>query len=289
MKTFDQKGARSRLDTVTMDRILSGEYAASTEATAAPKEIKILNWNINRGLRLPEVMDFVSRERPDLCIFQEVDLNAKRTGRQDVAKVVASRFQFNYVFGTEFEELSQGSKIEPAFHGQAVFARSPIAEPRVLRFGSQSDIWYPRWYLPRWSAFQPRRGGRMALVAEVAVGSTKLVIYDVHLESQADEGLRLMQLMELVKDSFQYPMDTPVIVAGDLNTKTAPSPLQRYLLSRDFKDACRGDACGGTKPGGQTLDWIFTRGPVVCTGTKVHRDVNASDHYPVSTTLTVTV
>jgi len=121
------------------------------------------------------------------------------------------------------------------------------------------------------------------------VGSTKLVIYNVHLESQAQDDLRLIQLMELVHDSFQYSPDTPVIVAGDLNTHHSPSVLQRYLLSHGFKDACRGSACGGTKPNGQTLDWIFTRGPVNCTGTKVHRDVTASDHYPVSTNLTVTV
>jgi endonuclease/exonuclease/phosphatase family metal-dependent hydrolase len=272
-----------------MDRVVSGEYAASPEATTAPRNIKVLNWNINRGLRLPEVMDCVSRERPDLCIFQEVDLNAKRTGRQDVANVVASHFQFNYVFGIEFEELSQGSQIEPAFHGQAVFARSRIVEPRVLRFGRQSDIWRPRWYLPRWSAFQPRRGGRMALIAEIPVGRTKLVIYDVHLESQEEDDLRLMQLIDVVHDSFRYSLDTPVMVAGDLNTHNTPSPLQRYLLASGFRDACDGRACGGTKPSGQTLDWIFTRGPVICTGTKVHRDVNASDHYPVSTNLTVTV
>ncbi len=280
-------GIRPRLDAVTMDRVLTGQCAASSAAVATTREIKILNWNINRGLRLSEVMDFVSQERPDLCIFQEVDLNAKRTGRRDVAKVVASRFQFNYAFGIEFEELSQGSKTEPAFHGQAVFARCPIIEPRILRFSTQTDFWRPRWYVPRWSTFQPRNGGRIALIAEVAAGTTRLVIYDVHLESQAEDDLRLMQLMELVHDSFRYPADTPVIVAGDLNTHTAPSALQRYLVSRDFKDACSAGACGGTKPNGQKLDWIFTRGPVICTGTKVHRDIDASDHYPVSTNLSL--
>ncbi len=128
----------------------------------------------------------------------------------------------------------------------------------------------------------------MALIAEIAAGGSRLVVYDVHLESQAEDDLRLMQLMELVHDSFRYPENTPVIVAGDLNTHTAPSALQRYLVSHGFNDACRGAACGATKPNGQKLDWIFTRGPVTCTGTKVHSDVQASDHYPVSTTLTMT-
>ncbi len=129
----------------------------------------------------------------------------------------------------------------------------------------------------------------MALIAEIPAGPGKLVVYDVHLESQAEDDVRLLQLIELVQDSYRYPAGTPVIVAGDLNTQIAPSVLLRYLLSRDFHDVCRNGSCGGTKPNGQTLDWIFTRGPVMSSATKVHRDVKASDHYPVSTTLTVTI
>ena len=106
---------------------------------------------------LAGITDFVSGLQPDLCILQEVDLNAKRTGRRHLADQLAARFEFNYVFGVEFEELSQGSKTERAYHGQAVFARYPILAPRILRFSQQSDRWRPRWFLPRWPVFQPRR------------------------------------------------------------------------------------------------------------------------------------
>jgi len=248
-------------------------------------EIRVLNWNIERGVKLKAVMDFIASQQPDLCILQEVDFNAKRTGRIDVAAALAARFQFNYVFGVEFEELSQGSKTERAFHGQAILGRCRIAQSRILRFKRQSDFWQPHWFVPKWPVFQPRKGGRMALAAELFFGDNRVVTYDLHLESQADDGLRLSQLSEVVEDSRQYSEDTPVIVAGDLNTFHSPSPLRDYMLSARFADASAGCDCPGTKPNGETLDWIFTRGPAICSGTRVHRETKASDHYPVSTVL----
>lgn len=270
-----------------MDEILIGEHGGQYCAFAR-RPIRVVDWNIERGLKLAGVMEFLERQQPDLCILQEVDLNAKRTGRRDLAHDLAARFGFNYVFGIEFEELSQGSPAERAFSGQAVLARCRIGRPRILRFSAQSGIWRPRWFLPHWPVFQPRRGGRMALVVEMPAGPRPLVVYDLHLESQADENVRLWQLSEVVQDAGQYPLDTPVIVAGDMNTRESPSLLSEYLLTAGFQDAGEGSPRRGTKPNGKTLDWIFIRGPVVCTETKIHQDVRVSDHYPLSTKLTLT-
>jgi hypothetical protein len=82
-----------------------------------------------------------------------------------------------------------------------------------------------------------------------------------------------------VRDFFLEPLRE--------GTHNAPSPLQHYLLAAGFQDACAESGCRGTKPDGRTLDWIFTRGPAVCSGTRVHREIKASDHYPLSTNLTM--
>ncbi|MFB3902048.1 MAG: endonuclease/exonuclease/phosphatase family protein [Acidobacteriota bacterium] len=272
-----------------IDRILEGRYASRMDDTNPPTEIKVLNWNIERGQRLGKVKEFMRSQQPDICVLQEVDYRAVRTERKHIADVLASDLQFNYVFGVEFEELSQGFDSDPAFTGQAVLARWEMTGPRILRFSRQSNIWRPRWYLPPWPWFQPRRGGRMALVVELAFGCNRLVVYDLHLESQEEDNLRLWQLSEVVDDSLRYPPDTPVVVAGDLNTRFDPSPLAGYLVGAGFQDACEGFNCPATKPNGKTLDWVFTRGPVTCSGTKVHRDTKASDHYPLSTNLKLTL
>ncbi len=124
----------------------------------------------------------------------------------------------------------------------------------------------------------------MALAVELALGRDRFVVYDLHLESQCEDDLRLWQLSEVVGDSRRYPASTPIVIAGDLNTRNSPSPLKKYLETSGFRDAYPGRPLS-TKPNGTTLDWIFTRGPASCVETTVYPYVRASDHYPVSTNL----
>ena len=265
-----------------LDQIQSGRYAA-WRYPCGTGPIRLLNWNIERGLKLNAIVDFIRRSDPDICTLQEVDLNARRTGQQNVAEVIAAKLGFNYVFGIEFEELSQGSGTARAFQGQATLTRGAISAARILRFSRQSDYWRPRWYLPNLPVFQQRRGGRMALATELRISGRPMVIYNVHLESQDGDDLRLAQLIEIVRDSRRYPQDTPLLIAGDFNTRRMPSPLQQYLAGMGFKDACEDGCSGGTKPTGEKLDWIFARGRAQVTAGKVHRNIRASDHYPLST------
>lgn len=267
-----------------MDSIRQGQYAGRPGSLDEP--IRLLTWNIERGLNLLGIMDFIAKLRPDVCLLQEVDLNTKRTAGRDVADLLAARFEFNYVWGFEWEELSQGSASQRAYQGQAVLARCGIGEPRILRFSRQSAVWRPRPYLPRWQVFQPRDGGRMALAAELVSGRTRLVVYDLHLESHGDDDLRLLQVMEVVQDSLRYPLDTPIVVAGDLNTRDSPSPVREFLLRAGFRDACESSQCAPTR-GNYKLDWIFTRGPVLCWDTKVHTEIRASDHFPLSSAVRI--
>jgi endonuclease/exonuclease/phosphatase family metal-dependent hydrolase len=53
--------------------------------------------------------DFLVVVNADILILEEVDLNARRTHRLNIAKTIARKLEMNYVFGHEFEELVQGS------------------------------------------------------------------------------------------------------------------------------------------------------------------------------------
>src|SRR5262249_11895434 len=140
-------------------------------------------------------------QRADLLILQEVDLNARRTHFLNVADEIARKLGLNYVFGQEFQELTQGRRGSPAYHGQATLSRWTLLNPRVIRFRRQSNFWRPRPYLPKLSLFQERLGGRIALVTEVQVQTKRLAIYNLHLESRGDEGLRYAQLEEAIRDA----------------------------------------------------------------------------------------
>ena len=266
-----------------LDRILTGNYARQTPRTTG--RIHLVSWNIQCGLRLRAILDFLRKASPDICLLQEVDLNARRTGRRNIAEAIAAELGLNYVYGIEFEELSQQSGSDPAFQGQAILSWGEFRAARVLRFRRQSDYWRRRWFLPNLPVFQARNGGRMALTAELELGRARLALYNVHLESKGEDDLRMSQLMEVLHDSWRYPNQGPVLIAGDLNTRNTPSCLRATLVASQFSDACDPLGCRATTPNGQRLDWIFGRGPVGFAGTNVHQHVTASDHYPLSTDL----
>jgi endonuclease/exonuclease/phosphatase family metal-dependent hydrolase len=265
----------------SLSKIYQGQFSSITkEATS----LKLLNWNIERGLQMAGIGAVIESEKPDICILQEVDLNARRTGNRNVAEELARKFQLNYVFGVEFQELSQGSRDAAAYHGQALLSALPIRSSYVLRFLNQSDFWQPRWYLPNWQTLQRRLGGRMALVVEIEAGGAILVVYNAHLESRGHESLRLLQLEEILEDTKRHASGTPLILAGDFNTNSHDSPVIKRLKQAGFRNVL-GNETAVTNLKGDSLDWIFVRGPIHFENGKVHHEIVASDHYPISVSI----
>lgn len=251
------------------------------------RETTVLNWNIERGTDYPKILGAIRKHNPDLCILQEVDLHARRSGGKDVAAALAAEFGYDYVFGIEFQELSQGSREQPAYHGQAILSRLPLTRTRLLRFRNQSGFWEPTGLLPaRMPLFQRRIGGRVALISELENNGRKLVIYDLHLESRNTENLRLRQLEEVLADADQYSTDVTVLIAGDLNNKVPWSPVIPRLRNAGFRSAL-GDRKVRTHVIVGSLDSIFVRGPGQLEAGQVHREDHGSDHYPVVARLRV--
>jgi endonuclease/exonuclease/phosphatase family metal-dependent hydrolase len=258
------------------DRVWRG---GSMPAGPGRCDLKIVSWNIERGEQWTAVAAFLEKLTPAVVLLQEVDMNARRTGNTNVAEQLASRLGLNYLFAAEFEELGQGARGKQAYHGQAILTSLPASSERIIRFGSQTGFWRPRWYLPNWAIAQRRTGGRIALVAELGSGPNRLVVYDVHLESRGGEEIRLRQIQEVIADTRRYPGDMPVLVAGDLNTRKNNSPAVGALLQAGFRKAAGQES---TTMDGKALDWIFVRGPLSFTESTVYRDVRASDHYPLA-------
>jgi endonuclease/exonuclease/phosphatase family metal-dependent hydrolase len=262
-----------------LETLRSGSYSRETAPRA---RATILDWNIDRGKNLTDIEGQMRQFNPALCIFQEVDLDARRSGGIDVAQKLAEEFQMNYVFAPEFQELSQGTPESPAYHGQALLTKLPIRSSRMLRFTHQSGFWKPRRLLkssmPLW---QRREGGRVALITELDNGGKPLVVYNLHLESRGNDQLRLAQLEEVLADAQQYPPETSVIIAGDLNTKTAHSALMPRLRQAGYRSAF-GDRRIRTHLIIGALDWVFVRGPIECERADVLRGVDGSDHFPIT-------
>jgi len=270
-----------------MQEIITGNFAPFRWVISPPHSIRVVDWNIDRGLRLQGIIDFLKDMNADVLILQEVDINARRTHRLNIAEEIARQLQMNYAFGREFEELTQGSKASPAYHGQATLSRWSISSPRVIRFRRQSNFWRPHWFLPRVELFQERLGGRIALVAEINVGACKLVTYNLHLESRANDELRVSQMDEVLADSACYGPQCMLVVAGDLNLDVAKHGAATTWARAGFRNALGATSTPTTPPrrlfeAGRQIDWAFVRGPIQTDGGQVHKRIHASDHYPLS-------
>ena len=66
-----------------------GSFAPSGRMLSLPSSIRVVDWNINRGLRLTGVIEFLARSKADVIILQEVDLNARRTHQINVAREIS--------------------------------------------------------------------------------------------------------------------------------------------------------------------------------------------------------
>jgi endonuclease/exonuclease/phosphatase family metal-dependent hydrolase len=270
-----------------MSDVLTGNFASLRWRFSPRQAIRVVNWNIDRGLRLPGITDFLASQEADLVTLQEVDLNARRTHRLNIAEELARTLGLNYVFGREFEELTQGSRTSPAYHGQATLSRWRLKNARIIRFRSQSGFWRPRWFLPRTEPFQERLGGRIALVTEVEVQGTDFAVYNLHLESRGNNTLRLSQLKEVLEDAATNGSRVPTLLAGDLNLDVSEGQTPLLIQATGFRNVF-GQARLDTTPahklfgGPRAIDWAFVSGPVEATQGQVHAKVNASDHYPMS-------
>lgn len=267
-----------------------GNFAPTGRSFKPGGPIQVVDWNIDRGLQLAGIIDFLASTNADLILLQEVDLNARRTHQVDVAREISQKLQLNYIFGREFQELTQGSRTSPAYHGQAILSPWSLSNPRILRFRRQSGFWRPRWFLPEIEPLQERIGGRIALISEVNIGGRRLVTYNLHLESRGDDALRCSQLNETLNDSLRYKSTTPILLAGDLNLDVSRSVAanairQAQFLSTASTEPVRTTPSRSLFDRGRPIDWIFVRGSIRAANLRIHNSVSASDHYPLSVRL----
>jgi endonuclease/exonuclease/phosphatase family metal-dependent hydrolase len=272
---------------VSAKEIIAENFAPLQWFSWLRNSIRVVDWNIDRGLKLPSIIEFLADANADILILQEVDINCRRTHRLNIAHEIARKLRLNYAFGREFVELTQGSKASPAFHGQATLSRWRISNPRVIHFQQQSDFWKPHWYLPKTEPFQERLGGRIALAAEIDIAGVALTSYNLHLESRGNDDLRMAQLEDALRDAAACGPRQLIILAGDLNLDASKHGVEGLLASAGFEHAVPTAHVPTTPPrhlldSGRHIDWAFVSGPLKADNGQVHSSVRASDHYPIS-------
>jgi endonuclease/exonuclease/phosphatase family metal-dependent hydrolase len=152
--------------------------------------------------------------------------------------------------------LEDDLRVDPArylgLHGSAILSRLPLRETRIYRlqpcydwFQSELDGIAGLEEARRWSAKkvfeerirrQVRRGGRMALIAEVdlpAAPGGAVTIVATHLEDRSTPACRREQVSDLLR--MIQPIAGMVVLAGDLNTSGGdgtPTSIRREVMKR---------------------------------------------------------
>ena len=252
---------------------IAEESVRLTPAAIGLRPLRIVTWNIERGVRLQKIVTTLKALEPDIVLLQEVDRYCNRSGNLDVARELGRRLEMNWVSAGEFQEIGEAKGTTPAMTGQAILSRDAITDASVIVFTDQSFLW-------RLSPLQPRRGGRIALRARTA----GLLVYSLHLESVGDDEQRSSQLNDVLSDqSWQRAED--VVIAGDFNNARGyRSSMFGGFGSAGFVDAL-GSAPRRTAVNlGRPIDWLFAKGARHSSG-RVERVENASDHYPLIATI----
>jgi endonuclease/exonuclease/phosphatase family metal-dependent hydrolase len=239
------------------------------------RALTVVTWNIERGVRFERIESVLERLSPDVVLLQEVDRGCNRSGDRDVARELSHRLGMNWTSAGEFQEIGEGRGDSAATTGQAILSRYPISDVGVIPFTEQVVL---RWRL---NPAQPRRGGRIALRAHTA----GLEFYNLHLESGGDDELRTSQLGEVLDDEARRAPSSAVI-AGDFNNAVAfQSFMFADLSPAGFTDALGTDRDRKTSVNHRhPIDWIFLKGAHA--SGHVERIEDASDHYPLVTTIT---
>jgi endonuclease/exonuclease/phosphatase family metal-dependent hydrolase len=263
-----------RLRAADIHRILGAPDDIHADA-ANRQPLKVITWNIERGVNFDKIVSTLERLNADVILLQEVDRYCLRSHRRDVARELAGELRMNWVWAGEFQEIGEAQRRVPAMTGQAVLSRYPIRDASAIVFRDQT--WF-RWHF---SPVQPRRGDRIAL--KVRTGG--MLMYDLHVESGGTDDLRQRQIDDVLDDAVREP-DARVVIGGDFNTSADARPLLvRRFVKEDLVDAL------GVADGRRTsvhhdypLDWLFVKG--ANSSGSVEPVSNISDHYPLMASLT---
>jgi len=188
---------------------------------------RIVFWNAERLKYFEPSVAMLASAGADVLLLCEGDLGMARSGNRHPMAELAGRLGAGYAFGVEFVELDLGDARERAWHagqqnsaglhGGGIVSAMPLRRPALVRLETSG-----RWFD---GAFGERRvGGRIAVMAEIELAGSPVLVVSTHYESHTDPDDRLLQTRTLLDAVDAHAPGTPVLIGGDFNTNTFTRP-----------------------------------------------------------------
>jgi endonuclease/exonuclease/phosphatase family metal-dependent hydrolase len=293
-----------------------------------PGSARIVFWNAERLKYLAPSIAMLAVAGADAHILCELDLGMARSGNAHTAADLARGLGAGYIFAIEFVELGlgdarergwhRGARNAAGLHGAGIVSRHLLLRPRLLRLETSG-----RWFDGEFG--ERRVGGRIAVMAELQIGGSAVVLGSVHYESHTDPQDRLEQSRLLLDDIDLRNPGQAVLIGGDFNTNTLNRsdherrkliadalrddplrldlPMAHEPMFQEFRDrgydweSCNlmGARTQRTRPDGTPaeplgrIDWFFSRG-LLCSDPAVIPAVDGagvaiSDHEALAVTI----
>jgi len=181
--------------------------------------LRIVQWNIERGYQLSQIIKNLKELDGDIVCLQELDIGCERTKCWDVGKSIARELKLNYVFVCEFEEVYSDIREKHVqgggVHGNAILSKYNFDAVDILDHQFQPFNWERDGHLRR----EPRYGRRYSIAANVKTPLGMIRTYCVHLEVFCGILGRISQISELLADARKNVKKFPIqMILGDLNT-----------------------------------------------------------------------
>ncbi len=230
-------------------------------------DIKLISWNIWRGVYLPAVTDFLKSSNADIIALQEVEETDEYV---NTASTLADSLDYEYVYARSMAYEIDGIM---RYFGNAILSKHHIAGSRSHALSEEQT--------------------RTAMQADIAVNDSVLHAVSAHLihSHQQPSLIQEQQMKNLVS---AVPKENTVIM-GDFNslpesraieymkhafTDTDDSHVPTWCLYPEGCEQCRIDQVLWK------LDYIFVS-PAMKSHNFMAGESKGSDHLPISVILAV--
>lgn len=223
--------------------VVQEDFAPALSKSTHPQFIRATAWNIERGLRLDEIIR-VFKGHPvlsqsDVLLLTELDYGMARTNNRFVARELAESLGLNYAFAPCYINLNKGSGLEvhtagentQALHGNALLSRYPLSNAHSLALPNGKD---------KMHGAEKRLGSQRAVIADVLHPLGQVRMMSLHLDAHSTQRHRQRQ-MRLVLDHLEtLRPQLPTLIGGDWNTSTYNSRRAVYSIAGFFRRVMMG-------------------------------------------------